>query len=243
MPPEPYAWSWNVEALVVVPLLALGYVWVLRRYPAAPWRTAAFAGSLLLLLAVTITPVETIAIHYLLSVHLIQNVVLAEWAPLLFVLGLPAAFAATLPRVPAIPALLLWTVNYMVWHLPWIYDAALRNPHTLLHLEHAMYFATGVLLWWPVVHGDLTSGVKAAYVFGAFALASPIGLLLALIPEPVYDWYVAAPERLWGLDPLRDQQIAGVAMSLAETVVFFAVFVVFFVRFLAEQDAEPDTAS
>lgn len=240
MGPEPYAWSWNAEAIVAVPLLAAGYVWLLRRHPAEPWRVVAFAASLLLILAVTVTPIETLSIHYLLSVHLLQNVVLAEWAPLCFALGVPAAVAAALPRVPAIPALLLWAVNYMVWHLPWVYDAALRNPHTLLHLEHALYFATGVLLWWPVIHGDATSGVKAAYIFGAFALASPIGLLLALIPEPIYEFYVDAPRRVWGLDPLRDQQIAGVAMSLAETVVFFAAFVVYFVRFLAEQDAEPD---
>ena len=66
--------------------------------------------------------------NHLLSVHLIQNVVLAEWAPLLVVLGIPPALAARAPRVPPLPALLLWVVNYGVWHLPWIYDAALRQP-------------------------------------------------------------------------------------------------------------------
>lgn len=238
MEPEPYSWSWNPEALLVVPALALGYVWLLRRHPTPLWRQACFAGSLLLVLAVTVTPVETLALHYLLSVHLLQNVVLAEWAPLLLVLGIPASFAARLPRVPPVPALLLWVGNYLVWHLPWVYDTALRNPHTLLHLEHAAYFVTGVLLWWPVVHADFSAGYKAAYLFGAFALASPIGLLLALIPDPVYDFYVDAPRRVWGLDPLRDQQIAGVAMSLAEAVVFFAAFAYFFARFFAEQDAE-----
>ena len=96
---------------------------------------------MLLLLGVTITPVETIGLNYLLTIHLVQNVVLAEWAPALAVLGIPPALAASLPRVPPIPALLLWLVNYGVWHLPWVYDAALRNPHTLLHLEHALYFA------------------------------------------------------------------------------------------------------
>lgn len=238
MAPEPYSWSWNPEALVVVPATTLAYVWLLRRYPAPVWRQACFAGAMLLVLLVTVTPVETIAVNYLLSVHLLQNVVLAEWAPLLFALGVPAAYAATLPRVPPVPALLLWVVNYMAWHLPWVYDAALRHPHTLLHLEHAAYFVTGVLLWWPVVHGALPAGHKALYVFVAFALASPIGLLMALIPDPIYDFYVEAPERLWGLDPLRDQQIAGVAMSLAEAVVFFVVFAWFFARFFQEQDAE-----
>lgn len=238
MPPEPYSWSWNPEALVVVPALAVAYVGLLRRHPAEPWRIACFAGSLVLLVAVTITPVETISLHYLLSIHLLQNVVLAEWAPLLLVLGIPAAAAWRAPHVPPLPALLLWVANYMAWHLPWIYDAALRHPHSLLHLEHATYFATGVLLWWPVVHGSLTAGAKATYVFVAFALASPIGLLLALIPEPIYDFYVEAPERLWGLDALRDQQIAGVAMSVAEAVVFFAVFAFYFAHFVREQDAE-----
>lgn len=238
MAPEPYSWSWNPEALVVVPALAGGYVWLVRRHAAPRRRIACFGGALLLILAVTITPVETISLHYLLSVHLLQNVVLAEWAPLLFVLGIPPAAAALAPRVPPVPALVLWVVNYMAWHLPWVYDAALRHPHTLLHVEHALYFATGVLLWWPVVHERLSSGYKATYLFVAFALASPIGLLLALIPEPIYDFYVEAPRRLWGLDALRDQQIAGVAMSVAEAVVFFAAFAFFVARFFAEQDAE-----
>jgi putative membrane protein len=189
-----------------------------------------------LLLAVTITPIETISLNFLLSVHLIQNVVLAEWAPLLVALAIPPALAARVPDVPPLPALALWAVNYGVWHLPWIYEGALRHPHSLLHLEHALYFLTGLVLWWPVVHGRLTAGAKAAYVFGAFLLASPIGLMLALVPDPIYDFYADAP-RLWGLSPILDQQIAGVSMAAAEAVVFFAVFAFFFVRFFAEQDA------
>jgi cytochrome c oxidase assembly factor CtaG len=233
---DPYAWSWNPEALIVVTALALGYVLALRRYPAPPWRIACFTAALVLLLAVTITPIETIAVNYLLSVHLVQNVVLAEWAPLLVVLGIPPALAARAPHVPPVPALLLWVANYGFWHLPWIYDAALRNPHSLLHLEHALYFLTGVLLWWPVVHGTMASGLKTAYLFAAFLLASPIGLVMALVPEPIYDFYADGPS-LWGLSVILDQQIAGVSMAVAEAVVFFAAFAYFFARFFAEQDA------
>ena len=233
---DPYEWSWHPEPITVVLALTIGYGWALRRYPAARWRIACFVGAMLLVLAVTITPIDTIALHYLLSVHLVQNVVLAEWAPLLFVLSIPPALAATAPRVPPLAALALWVVNYGFWHMPWLYDTALRHPHPLLHLEHALYFATGVLLWWPVVHSRLSSGAKAAYVFAAFALAAPIGLVMALVPEPLYDFYVEGPG-LWGLDPLLDQQIAGVTMSLTETAVFFAVFAVYVGRFFAEQDA------
>jgi cytochrome c oxidase assembly factor CtaG len=233
---DPYEWSWHPEPITVVLALTIGYGWALRRFPTPRWRIACFVGSMLLVLGVTITPIDTIALHYLLSVHLVQNVVLAEWAPLLFVLSIPPALAATAPRVPPLAALALWVVNYGFWHMPWLYDTALRHPHPLLHLEHALYFATGVLLWWPVVHSRLSSGAKAAYVFAAFALASPIGLVMALVPEPLYDFYVQGPG-LWGLDPLTDQQIAGVTMSLTETAVFFAVFAVYVGRFFAEQDA------
>jgi putative membrane protein len=242
--PDPSSWAWNAEALVAIPALVAAYALAIRRYPAAPWRIACFVLAILLLLAVTITPLETIALNYLLSVHLLQNVVLAEWAPALLVLAVPPALAARAPRVPPVPALLLWLANYAVWHLPWIYDGALRHPHTLLHLEHALYFVTGVLLWWPVVHGAHSPAFKAGYLFAAFALASPIGLLLALVPEPLYDFYIEAPQELWGLSPLADQQIAGVTMSLEQAAVFFAAFAVFFARFLAEQDAadEPPAA-
>ena len=233
---DPYAWSWSSHALVLVPALSIAYFWALRREPAPRWRIGCWVASMVLLLAVSVTPIETISLHYLLSIHLLQNVVLAEWAPLLAVLGIPPALAARAPRVPPLLALALWLVNYGVWHLPWIYDAALHHQHSLLHLEHVLYFATGVLLWWPIVHGDLSSGAKAAYLFAAFVLASPIGLMMALVPDPIYDFYVDAP-RLWGLSPILDQQIAGVSMAGAEAVVFFAAFAFFFARFFAEQDA------
>jgi cytochrome c oxidase assembly factor CtaG len=87
------------------------------------------------------------------------------------------------------------------------------------------------------VHGTFSAGAKAAYLFTAFVLASPLGLLLALIPRPVYDFYAHAP-RTWGPGPLVDQQIAGVTMAVEQAIVFFAVFTYFLLRFLRDEDAE-----
>jgi putative membrane protein len=247
---DPYSWSWDPDALVIVPALGAAYVVALRSYPASPVRIAAFFAGLVLLLAVLITPLDTIALHYLLSAHLLQNVVLAEWAPLLCVLGLPPALAAALSRLPAaralthpLVALPVWLATYFAWHLPPLYEAALRNVF-LLHLEHGCYFAAGVLLWWPVFqdapHRVRTAG-RAAYVFAAFMLASPLGLLFALLPEPIYGFYEEAP-RLWGLSPLEDQQLAGLTMAAEEAIVFFAVFAVLFARFLREQESTGEQA-
>src|SRR5438046_6641161 len=119
-----------------------------RRTIATPKQAGPHHGvAMVLLLAVSVSPLHMLAMQYLLTVHLFQNVVLAEWAPLLVVLGLPPALAAAIARPSAMrlltqPALALpvWLANYMIWHLPWVYDTALEHPSSLLHLEHALYF-------------------------------------------------------------------------------------------------------
>jgi cytochrome c oxidase assembly factor CtaG len=115
--------------------------------------------------------------------------------------------------------------------VPPIYDAALERSGWLLDLEHLTYFLAGVLMWWPVVHGRYSDGVKALYLFAAFVLAAPLGLLLALLPRPIYGFYKDAPQ-LWGLSDKTDQEIAGVTMAVEQAVVFFAVFAYFLLRFL-----------
>ena len=77
----------------------------------------------------------------------------------------------------------------------------------------------------------LSDGAKAVYLFAAFVLASPLGLLLALLPRPVYSFYKEAPQ-LWGLSDLTDQQIAGVTMAVEQAIVFFVVFAHYLARFL-----------
>ncbi len=232
---DPYAWTLNLEALVLVPALAVGYLLVFRRYRVPRWRIACFAAGLALILAVFATPLHTIALHYLLSVHLLQNVVLAEWAPALCVLGLPSNLPV--PRLLTHPfvALPLWAGTYFFWHIPAVYDAALRRPETLLHVEHVTYFVTGLLFWWPALHDEphrVPAGARVMYLFAAFVVAAPLGLLLALIPRAVYDFYVQAPHELWGLSPLTDQQIGGAAMALEQAAVLFAAGTWFFLRFL-----------
>ncbi len=227
----------SLEAVVLVPLIALAYAWVARAHPER-WRVACAAGALLLIFLSFVTELQQFATHTFLWAHLLQNVVLAEWAPALLVLAIPHAVVRRL-RIPMALALPAWLITYAVWHLPWIYDYALHHQHSLLHVEHLTYLLAGLALWWPVVHGPESTGAKAAYVFGAFVLASPIGLLLALIPRAVYSFYAHAP-RTWGPGPLEDQQIAGITMAFEQAAVFFAVFAVFLTRFLREEQRDPE---
>jgi putative membrane protein len=221
----------SAEAFVLVPLVALAALALRARLLPA-------AAGLALIFAAFVTKLQPFAIHTFLWAHLLQNVVLAEWAPALLVLAVPHRFASRV-RIAPLFALPLWLVTYYVWHLPWIYDAALRHPHSLLHVEHVTYLLAGICLWWPVVHGRTSSGAKAAYLFGAFVLASPLGLVLALFPRPIYAFYAHAP-RTWGPSPLIDQQIAGVTMAAEEALVFFAAFTLYLLRFLREEQGGTD---
>lgn len=246
MAPEPWSWQAAWVELAAVAVLVAAYALAARRHRPSRGRIACFAGAVALLLAATVTPLATLALHYLLSAHLVQNVALAEWIPLLLVASVPPGLAASLARLRAVRlltspfvALPLWLAAYAAWHIPALYDAALRQ-HELLHLEHLTYLVTGVLLWWPVLQENpwtLTDGARCAYLFTAFVFASPLGLLLALLPSPVYEFYEDAP-RIWDLTALADQQIAGIAMAVSEAIVFFTAFTVFFVRFMAQEDRD-----
>ncbi len=55
---DPYAWAWNLEALLLVPLLTGAYLLAIRRHPAPWWRIACFLVAMVLVLTVTNTPLR-----------------------------------------------------------------------------------------------------------------------------------------------------------------------------------------
>jgi len=243
---SPYEWQADLDTTLVVPLVALLYLFLAGRYGTTRDRAAAFGGALVLLALAFWTPIHHLGLHYLLAAHLLQNVILAEWAPLLAVLGIAPAMSRAAARLRAwrvltqpLVALPLWLASYYTWHVPVVYDTALRHQASLIHVEHACYFGTGILVWWPLVQDvprRFSSGFRAGYAFAAFVLAAPLGLLLALLPRAIYSYYVHAP-RLWGLSPLADQELAGATMALEQAFVLFAVFAYWLRRFLIEEGA------
>ncbi len=226
----------SAEAVALVPALVIVGLALRPRGT----RLFALVAALALIFAAFSTGLQPLAVHTFLWAHLLQNVVLAEWAPALLVLAIPASAAARARHFPLfrpLVALPLWIATYFLWHIPWAYDGALHHPHSLLHVEHVSYLLAGICVWWPVIHGSYSAGAKAAYLFAAFMLASPLGLVLALIPRPVYSVYAHAA-RTWGPSPLGDQQLAGVTMAVEQAVVLFSVFVVYLLRFLHEEQLE-----
>ncbi len=162
--------EWPLVAIVDAALLyALG-----GRVAARPsrWRSASFYGGLATLVLAIDSPLDAYA-DSLFFVHMVQHVLLLMVAPPLILLGRPwprmtRAFPLEVRRPLArtvlvgetlslgrravraisapLPAFALFNGVLIAWHVPYLYDLTLRS--TLVHdLEHAMFFATGLLFW------------------------------------------------------------------------------------------------
>src|SRR5438105_8333598 len=79
----------SAEAVGLVPALRLAYALVARGEPPGRPRIAAAVAALALPFAAFFTGLQPLATHTFLWAHLLQNVVLAEWAPGLLVLAIP----------------------------------------------------------------------------------------------------------------------------------------------------------
>ncbi len=244
----PSAWSFTFEPLFAV--LGAGAVWAYarawRRGAAGAWRASAFGAGVLLIVAALNSPLETIAVEYLVLFHLLQNVLIADWAPPLLLLGLSPAMRAALAARGGAPfalvtrpqvALPVWLIGWYVVHLGGVYDLALRNPW-LLNVEHLFMIAIGLVFWWPVLTDEPRSVptlARIAYVFAAFVLSAFLGLALTFAP-PLYEYYQELPHRLWGISAAKDQNLGGILMTSEQALVLFAAVVWLLVRLFREED-------
>src|SRR2546430_12309634 len=155
--------DWNFDPLELSALaLAAALYWrrartLARRGRPVPWpRLAAFAAGLLALFVALASPIDTIGEERLFSVHMLQHLLLGDVAALLLVLGLDGRLLRPLLRVRIVHrlrllahplvALPLWAANFVVWHLPVLFDAALRND--MIHaLQHTLFVTLGMLMW------------------------------------------------------------------------------------------------
>ena len=245
--PSPWSFTFEPLFLALAAVAVALYTRAWRRAAGPWWRAVCFGIGVALVVGALNSPLGTIAIDYLVLFHLLQNVMISDWAPPLLLIGLTPAmrqavaerggrwFASlTRPQV----ALPVWLVGWYVVHLGAVYDAAVRDPF-LLALEHAFLIAIGLLFWWPVlcdVPQAAATLIRIGYVFAAFVLSAFLGLALTFAP-PVYDYYETRPERLWGVTAEQDQNLGGILMSTEQALVFFAAIVWLLARLFREEAA------
>ena len=252
MTAAPVDWRhWDFHPSVVIGVVLLGglYVWLGGR-SAPRRRVAAFAASLLVLLASLNGPLHDLSDRYLFSAHMVQHLILTLLFPPLFLYGVPADLARRVIRpgwaralgarlVRPIPAATIFTVPIVLWHLPPFYEAAMRH-HGLHIMQHLVFLATSVVMWWPVL-SPLPELPRASYpgqLLYLFLLGIPmsvVGAMITLADVPLYPFYVAAP-RVVGLSPLDDQQIGGLIMWVPGGLVFWLAMTVVWFRWSAREE-------
>jgi putative membrane protein len=200
--------------------------------PPFPRRQAVlfYSGLLVFYLAVG-SPLDQVAEGYLLSAHMAQHYLLIYAAALLFLLGLPpwmvdaflsaetgferVAYLLTRP----LSCTLIFLLVFGGWHMPWLYDAALR--HKTVHvLEHLMFFGSGLLYWWPLFSPSRIAprvgyGTQMLVQLGIIIGMMPIHAYITFSHDILYPTYEFAPRLFANFSPRDDQLLAGVSMQIA----------------------------
>jgi putative membrane protein len=219
-----------------------------RGTPVPAWRIACFAAAVVLFAVALAPPLENRA-EELFVFHMIQHVLLGDLAPLLFVLGLTGPLLRPLLALKPVAslrwlahplvALPLWTLNLYLWHLPWLYEGAVR--HDAVHaLEHLSFFTAGALMWAAVVEvlpgpAWFGTGAKLGYVVVVRLLETVLGNVFIWTGSPIYGIYDDGTQ-LYGVSPLRDQGLAGTVMMIEGSLVTLGAIAWLFLRWGVESE-------
>ena len=264
----PAAWNWDPPLLLLFALAAgaygLGFARLRRRAGKRPQavtrRAAAFAVGLGVLVAAVAGPLHALG-SALFAAHMVQHLLLILVAAPLLLLGRPevpwlaaapagprrwlsrrARPAAARALGPAAEPAAAWSLHaaaVWAWHLPLLYDAALR--HEAVHaLEHGTLLGTALLFWWPLVgfRRRLDGGAAFLYLLAASLQGMALGALMALSHSP---WYAAhaSTTAAWGLTPLQDQRLAGLAMGVPGGMLYGLAAAALLVVWLQRPEDEP----
>ena len=210
------------------------------------WHLTAFQGGLFTLFLALASPLHSVA-KLLLQVHMIQHMVLTMVVPPLLLLGAPTLpllrglprpmLQHGLSRILAAPALqrlghflthpvvclLAFTVTNVLWHVPGLYELALRSE--LWHdVQHVCFLSTALLFWWPVVQPwpsrlRWPRWTMVFYLLFADIQNTALSAFLVFPERILYPTYAAVP-RLWGVSALDDQAAAGAIMWVIGSVIF-----------------------
>jgi putative membrane protein len=137
-------------------------------------------------------------------------------------------------------AAVIFNIVVMVLHVPGVVNVTTTNGvlHFSLHLTVVL---TAVLMWMPVVgplpEMQMSYGGKMIYLFLQSVVPTIPAAWLSFADGVVYRHYGEQPVRVWGIDPLEDQQIAAVIMKIGAGFYLWSIVIfMFFRRFGAGTD-------
>lgn len=258
--------SWKFDPLAIALLLFIAIIYVrgwlrIRQRVIGEYdkeRLAAFLAGLTLLFIATESPLDTFD-HFFLSAHMAQHLLLMMFVPPLILIGhptvpllrgVPKTFVKealgpfmTWPALRRLFRLLtappaawgIFAASTIFWHLPGPYEAGLRSPW--IHaLQHASFFWTGILFWWPVIRpvpgkSRWPEWVLIPYLLASDVVNTGISVIFVFSGRMLYPSYGAIHAS--GMKPLDDQTLAGLIMWVPGSVVYLIPAFVIAMRILS----------
>jgi len=258
-------WSLEPGVLVPLALAALlyarGTIVLGRRgrgVAIRPPQVVSFAAGWLVVALALVSPLHD-ASERLFSAHMVQHELLMAVAAPLLALGrpmivmlwsLPARGRRVIGRATRLAAVraawavlarpadawLIHGVAIWAWHMPALFEAALRNE-TIHALQHACFLGSALLFWWSVVHGQRRAarGVAVVYLFTTAVHTGVLGALMTFARAPWYPAY-AGTAPMWGITPMADQQLAGLIMWVPSSVAYLIAALAIMMRWLRDSE-------
>jgi putative membrane protein len=216
--------------------------------PVQRWRQVCFAAGLLVLEVAFSSPVDHLS-DQLLMAHMAEHLLIGDIASLLLVLGLSGPVIAPLLRNPVISKLrvlshpvvviVVWAVNFYVWHSPYLYQEALR--HDALHaLEHATFLTFGIAVWMGLL-GPLpqprwfTNSARLVYIVAMRLIGTVLANILIFGGTVFYPYYRPGDAH-WHISAMADQVAAGGLMMVEESFLTIGLFCWLFLRVAREHE-------
>ena len=248
----------HLDVFAVLGGLAVLYLASARQHERAtgerlePRRRARFLGGVAVLLLGATWPVHDLAEGYLYSVHMVQHMLITFVAAPLLVTGMPAwMWRALLQPAPlraawallTRPLMALIVANGVLLFTHWPEVVALSVGSELAHFcLHALLLGSAIVMWWPVVSPlpelpPISRPAQLLYLFFQSLAPTIPASFLTFGTEPLYPVYATFP-RIWGLDPLTDQLIAGLVMKLVGGAILWVVIATIFFRWGREETTE-----
>jgi putative membrane protein len=255
---------WHNEPFLIGGLIFLGWLYAIlagplrsRLAPAAPYPVASairFYTALFIFYLAVGSPLDQAGERYLFSAHMLQHQLLVYPAAILFLLGLPAWLIDPVLDHPGLRGLarglshplicgLVYTAVIGVWHMPALYDWALRDK--LAHVfEHLMFFGAGLFYWWPQLSPSRVAprsshAVQMLYQFGVVIAMTPLFAYLTFSTDILYPTYEYAPRLFADFSPGNDQLLAGVMMKIGSLLVGATAIGVSFYHWFQHNERAP----
>ncbi|MGA7623261.1 MAG: cytochrome c oxidase assembly protein [Candidatus Acidiferrales bacterium] len=261
------SWSSPLGLDLVLCLTSLIYArgWLRLRaaFPnlVSPWRLAAFLAGIVSVWIAIGSPLQALD-DVSLSIHMIQHLLLMTIAPLFILLAAP-----TMPLLHGLPhtlasgavgpflrwrwvkwfgsfitrpivAWLIAALTLLLWHIPAVFDSALRL--SWLHVfEHVSFFAAGLIFWWPVVQpwpsrSRSPRWIIPLYLFCATLPCDALSGFLVFCDRVIYSSYLSAP-RVFAISALEDQQLAAALMWVSVTIILLVPAAMVTIQILSSQ--------